>query len=232
MNKYAQLYFSSLVQKVAENKYVDPSAPSGLQNAIDGFQNFVGDATTGVSNFFKGVGDYSNRLDSAMSGKPYEEDLFNEGNKQREMQAQYRQKLQSQKAQARPAVPAPQPAVPPPTVPAPQPTAAGTASSLGLQNASLLSPQPSAIASPTALGGQTTPGINAPSMTLTGAPGPQPSVPAQPAGPDDSFLKSTMGSYNPNSRLDKAKADYIRSVYKPGMKSTDLYRDKKYMAIK
>lgn len=43
-------------------------------------------------------------------------------------------------------------------------------------------------------------------------------------------LKRIMGSYNPNSRMDRAKADAIRQLYSPGMKSQEIYNNPAYQA--
>lgn len=50
-------------------------------------------------------------------------------------------------------------------------------------------------------------------------------------GPTDEWLTKTMGSYNPNSKRDKMKADRIRSMWREGMKSSDVYADPEYKRI-
>jgi hypothetical protein len=56
-------------------------------------------------------------------------------------------------------------------------------------------------------------------------------APAQ-AGPSNAQLAKIMGSYNPNSRLDQAKASRIRELYGQGTTSPNaIYADKGYSSI-
>ena len=65
----------------------------------------------------------------------------------------------------------------------------------------------------------------------------KPSSPAAPAaqpsaGPSDAYLAKVMGSYDPKSRLDQAKASRIREMYSAGTTSPkDIYADKAYSGI-
>ena len=78
--------------------------------------------------------------------------------------------------------------------------------------------------------GGTSPAPFAPASLSLGGTSPSPA--AAPAGPDDAFLKKTMGSYNPKSDLDRRKADAIRKIYTPGMSSNQVYADKNYSSIR
>ena len=60
----------------------------------------------------------------------------------------------------------------------------------------------------------------------------QPTMPENPAGPNNDFLTKVMGSYNPKSRLDQQKANRIRQIYRPNMKPNEVYRDAQYSAIR
>jgi len=196
MNKYAYLYTSlleALVKKAAvENRYVQPSEGNPLTDAWNTAQNAIGDATTGVVNFGKNVATNFGRVNSALEGRPHEEDLFNDRNQQREQMMRNRTGIKTGPI----SVP-PKPAAPAPAAPAP--TAGGTAP----QSMGTLNPQ----------------GIT---QSMSG--------PA--SGPDDAFLKTTMGSYDPNSSKDRQKADAIRKIWKPGMTSNQVYADKGYSSIK
>jgi hypothetical protein len=52
------------------------------------------------------------------------------------------------------------------------------------------------------------------------------------AGPSDAYLTKVMGSYNPRSKLDQAKASRIREMYSAGNTSPEnIYTDKTYSGI-
>jgi hypothetical protein len=63
------------------------------------------------------------------------------------------------------------------------------------------------------------------------APAQQPQQPAaQPsAGPSDAFLRKIMGSYDPNSKVDRAQADRVRQLYAQGKTTAkDIYGSPEY----
>jgi hypothetical protein len=105
---------------------------------------------------------------------------------------------------------------------------ADAAYNLGLQNAQALRErQPVTQSAPSVLGSGAQPSF--PSIDgLSRSPAPR--VVQQ--GPDDEFLRKTMGSYDPKgSSRDRRKAEYIRSIWREGMTPNDIYRDKGYQAI-
>ena len=52
------------------------------------------------------------------------------------------------------------------------------------------------------------------------------------SGPSNAYLSKVMGSYDPNSRLDRQKADRVRQMYSPGMNANQIYRDSQYNSIR
>ena len=56
------------------------------------------------------------------------------------------------------------------------------------------------------------------------------STSAPAGGVDVNTLRRLMGSYDPKSRLDRAKADAIRQVYTPGMRAQTIYDHPAYQA--
>lgn len=78
-------------------------------------------------------------------------------------------------------------------------------------------------------GPQATPQAPPPGMPPAPA-GPQQGPPQ--AGPDNAFLTKTMGSYDPNSSRDRAKADQIRKIYQPGMTSNQVYANEGYSSLR
>lgn len=62
------------------------------------------------------------------------------------------------------------------------------------------------------------------------APTPSPAAAPQQQGPSNAYLAKMMGSYDPNSRMDRQKADAIRAAYKPGMTANQIYSNPAYLA--
>lgn len=132
-----------------------------------------------------------------------------------------------QQTQAQPPAPAQQPAYQPGTLA----SAVPPSEQLMFENSSAMSAPKRSINSYPPLRQAPQPTVS-PDAELLNAP---PSVGGAPiyqqsTGPSSAELRRIMGSYNPNSRLDKAKADAIAQMYRPGMKAQEIYNNPAYQA--